>query len=54
MPELSLIIPVYNEEESLPLLFAAIQQVMNSIGKSWEAIFVDDGSRDKSLAVLET
>lgn len=51
--ELSLITPVYNEEENLPLLYAAIQQVMKSIGKTWEVIFVDDGSRDKSLAVLE-
>lgn len=54
MTELSLITPVYNEEENLPLLYAAIQQVMQSIGKTWEVIFVDDGSRDKSLAVLET
>jgi len=52
--ELSLITPVYNEEENLPLLYAAIQQVMKPIGKTWEVIFVDDGSRDKSLAVLET
>ncbi len=54
MPELSLIIPVYDEAENLPLLYEAIQQVMRSIGKAWEVIFVDDGSRDKSLAVLET
>jgi glycosyltransferase involved in cell wall biosynthesis len=54
MTELSLVTPVYNEEENLPLLYAAIQQVMQSIGKTWEVIFVDDGSRDKSLAVLET
>jgi glycosyltransferase involved in cell wall biosynthesis len=54
MPELSLITPVYNEEENLPLLYDAIQQAMEPIGKAWEVIFVDDGSRDKSLAVLET
>lgn len=54
MPELSLVIPVFNEEENLPLLYDAIQQVMNGIGKVWEVIFVDDGSHDKSLAVLET
>jgi glycosyltransferase involved in cell wall biosynthesis len=54
MTELSLIIPVYNEEENLPLLHDAIQQIMPPIGKAWEVIFVDDGSRDKSLAVLET
>ena len=54
MTELSLVTPVYNEEENLPLLYAAIQQVMHSMGKTWEVIFVDDGSRDQSLAVLET
>ncbi|MEP7133961.1 MAG: glycosyltransferase family 2 protein [Chloroflexota bacterium] len=53
MTELSLVIPVYNEEENLPLLFDAIQQALKPIGKAWEVIFVDDGSRDKSLAVLE-
>jgi glycosyltransferase involved in cell wall biosynthesis len=54
MPELSLITPVYNEEENLPILYDAIQQVLKPIGKTWEVIFVDDGSRDKSLEVLET
>src|SRR5512141_3235344 len=54
MPELSLVTPVYNEEENLPLLYDAIQQAMQPIGKTWEVIFVDDGSRDKSLAVMET
>ena len=53
MTELSLIIPVYNEEENLPLLYDAIQQALTPMGKNWEVIFVDDGSRDKSLAALE-
>ena len=51
---LSLIVPVYNEEQNLPLLFEAIQRSLNSMQRSWEVIFVDDGSRDKSLEVLET
>jgi glycosyltransferase involved in cell wall biosynthesis len=50
---LSLIIPVYNEQDNLPMLFEAIDQTMNDLGKTWEVIFVDDGSRDKSLSVLE-
>jgi len=50
---LSLVIPIYNEEENLPLLFEAIQRVIPPLGKSWEIIFVDDGSRDKSVSVLE-
>ena len=51
---LSLIIPVYNEEENLPLLFDAIQQALKPIKRSWEVIFVDDGSQDKSLDVLKS
>jgi len=50
---LSLVIPVYNEEGNLPLLFEAIYRTMASIDRSWEAILVDDGSRDKSLSILE-
>jgi glycosyltransferase involved in cell wall biosynthesis len=50
---ISLIIPVYNEQDNLPMLFEAIYKTMNPLNKSWEAIFVDDGSRDKSLSVLE-
>jgi len=53
MTELSLVVPVYNEEENLPLLFDALQQVLSPIGRSWEVIFVDDGSTDKSRQVLE-
>jgi glycosyltransferase involved in cell wall biosynthesis len=49
---LSLIIPVYNEEENLPILYDSIQQAMRPIPGSWEVIFVDDGSRDHSFDVL--
>ncbi len=52
MTHLSLIVPVYNEEENLPLLFDAIHHVMDPLKYSWELIFVDDGSRDKSVDVL--
>ena len=54
MTYLSLIVPVYNEEENLPLLFDSIQQVMHSLKKTWELVFVDDGSSDKSLDVLRS
>jgi len=50
--EVSLIVPVYNEEENLPLLFQAIEQVLTPMKRSWELILVDDGSRDKSIDVL--
>jgi glycosyltransferase involved in cell wall biosynthesis len=50
---LSLITPVYNEQQNLPLLFEAIYMAMNSLNQSWEVILVDDGSRDNSLSVLK-
>ena len=51
--DLSLVIPVYNEEENLPLLYEAVLGVMEKLGQSWEIIFVDDGSSDNSLAVMK-
>src|SRR6266540_7169978 len=53
MLPLSLIVPVYNEEENLPLLIDAICNALEPLKKDWEVIFVDDGSRDHSLDVLE-
>jgi glycosyltransferase involved in cell wall biosynthesis len=50
---LSLVIPVYNEQDNLPNLFDALYATLNTIQKSWEVILVDDGSRDKSLEVLK-
>ncbi|MBT3315608.1 MAG: glycosyltransferase family 2 protein [Anaerolineae bacterium] len=50
---LSLVIPVYNEEESLLLLFDAIHDALDSLPKKWEIVLVDDGSSDQSLKVLE-
>lgn len=51
-PEISLIVPVYNEEESLPLLTEEIRAAMERAGRSWELLLVDDGSTDASLAVI--
>jgi len=51
-PSLSVIIPVYNEEECLPRLHDELRPVMESIGSSYEIIYVDDGSRDGSLDIL--
>ncbi len=50
--DLSLVIPVYNEEQNLGLLFEAICTALAPIRKSWEVIFVDDGSTDKGLETL--
>ena len=51
---LSLIIPVYNEEENLPLLYTSIDQALAPLKDTWEVIFVDDGSRDGSFNVLRS
>jgi glycosyltransferase involved in cell wall biosynthesis len=50
---LSLIIPVYDEQDSLPFLFDAIYKVMNPLNHMWEVILVDDGSYDNSLTILK-
>lgn len=51
--DISVIIPLYNEEESLPELHAWIKRVMDASGFSYEVIFVDDGSTDGSWDVVE-
>ena len=51
-PVFSLVIPVWNEETVLPVLYERMTQVMDSTGEPWELIFVNDGSRDGSLAIL--
>lgn len=51
-PEISIVIPVYNEEESLPQLFKELYPVMENLQRSFEIIFINDGSRDKSFAML--
>jgi undecaprenyl-phosphate 4-deoxy-4-formamido-L-arabinose transferase len=51
-PEISVVIPVYNEEESLEALFGALFPVLDSLGRPFEVLFVNDGSRDKSFAML--
>jgi len=49
----SVVIPVYNEEGSLEPLHARLTKVMQSLGKTYEIVFVDDGSRDSSFQVLK-
>ena len=51
--DISVIVPLYNEEESLPELYASIQRVMKANGFTYEVIFVNDGSKDKSWDVIE-
>jgi len=51
-PVLSVVIPVYNEEEVLPSLFARLYPALDALGISYEVVFVNDGSRDRSAAML--
>ena len=51
--DISVVIPLYNEAESLPELHAWIKRVMNAHGFSYEIIFVNDGSTDKSWEIIE-
>jgi undecaprenyl-phosphate 4-deoxy-4-formamido-L-arabinose transferase len=49
---LSVIIPVFNEEAGLPQLFERLYPVLDELGRQYEVIFIDDGSSDRSVAVL--
>jgi glycosyltransferase involved in cell wall biosynthesis len=53
MIDISVIIPLYNEEESLPELFAWIERVMHANNYSYEVIFINDGSTDSSWKIIE-
>lgn len=50
--DLSVVIPVYNEEEVLEELFKRLNKTLNSLRVNYEVIFIDDGSRDKSLEII--
>lgn len=52
MIEYSVVIPVYNEEDSVRPLYESLKEVMDSLGKSYEIIFVNDGSTDRTLRNL--
>jgi len=51
-PVFSIIAPIYNELENLPLLYARVSEVMNQTGEEWELILVDDGSSDGSTDII--
>ena len=51
--DISVVVPLFNEEESLPELYAWIEGVMQDYGFSFEVIFVNDGSTDHSWEVIE-
>ncbi len=51
-PEVSIVVPVYNEEENLPLLWPEIREVLDPAHLQYEVIFVDDGSQDRSAEIV--
>jgi len=52
-PQLSVIIPVYNEQETLPALFARLYPALDGLSVTYEVLFINDGSRDRSAALLK-
>jgi undecaprenyl-phosphate 4-deoxy-4-formamido-L-arabinose transferase len=52
LPKLSVVIPVYNEEAVLPSLFARLYPALDALQVPFEIVFVNDGSKDKSVALL--
>ena len=53
-PVLSIVIPLYNEEKSLPLLKQRLAKLSNTLPKKTEVVFIDDGSTDKTLSILSS
>jgi glycosyltransferase involved in cell wall biosynthesis len=53
LTDISVGVPIYNEEESLSLLYEKIRDACRSLGRLYEIVFVDDGSQDRTFAILE-
>jgi undecaprenyl-phosphate 4-deoxy-4-formamido-L-arabinose transferase len=51
-PDISVVIPIYNEEAGLPALFARLYPALDALGRRYELVLVDDGSRDRSMRLL--
>jgi glycosyltransferase involved in cell wall biosynthesis len=49
---ISIVVPIFNEQELVRLFHAAVADAMNDVGETWEAVYVNDGSRDSSLDLL--
>jgi glycosyltransferase involved in cell wall biosynthesis len=49
---ISVVVPIYNEEEIIPLLHEAVDDAMRDIDETWEVVYVNDGSKDASLELL--
>lgn len=53
-PKLSVVVPLYNEEGNVALLHQRIVEALQKIGNAFEVIFIDDGSKDKTVAIAKT
>jgi glycosyltransferase involved in cell wall biosynthesis len=53
IPNISIVVPVYNEQESILPLYGKIRDACEALGKPYEVVFVDDGSQDQTLDILE-
>ncbi len=51
--DISIIVPIYNEEESIPHLYREVTDVLQQMNRSYELLFVDDGSKDGSMEILQ-
>src|SRR5512135_2357169 len=51
-PTYSIIAPVYNEAENLPVLYRRVKEVMDTTGEPWELLIIDDGSKDGSTEII--
>ncbi len=51
-PVFSVVVPMFNEEESLPVLYQRIVEVMDQTGEGWEFVLVDDGSADRTAEMI--
>ena len=52
LPDLSIVVPVLNEEEAVPIFLAAIPPVLEPLDVTWEIVFVDDGSTDRTVETI--
>ena len=54
MKKITVIIPAYNEEESLPILYERIKKLMDNMSNyDFEILFVNDGSKDKTIEIIK-
>lgn len=50
---ISIVVPVFNEEEALPLFYSQLREILDSLKRDWEVIFVNDGSKDKTGDLID-